>query len=330
MTAAAPIRSFGALFAVLAVLLAGAAQAVAHTDPGAAVIDRVEPITDRWLRVYVSSPAMGRIVEVQVLLPRRGAAPRPTLYLLDGKAADPVGNTWTTRADAVGFFADKPVNVVLTVGGPVSYYTDWQRADPVLGTYKWETFLTEELPPLLDAAFHGDGTKAVAGLSMGAQAALMLAARNPGAYTAVAGYSGCYTSTGVGETQLRAVVASMGGNADNMFGPAGDPDWAAHDVVAHAEGLRDTAIYLSAGTGLSGTHDTTDNPELLNSVVLGGPLEIGASLCTRRLAGRLTALGIPATVNLRATGTHSWPYWSDELRSSWPLLAAALSTRNAS
>ncbi|MFD4431733.1 alpha/beta hydrolase [Nocardia sp. NPDC058497] len=321
-------RAVGTVAVAVAMLVVVASPSGAQPGPGSpdrAMIDHVEQITDRWHRVFVASPAMGRIVEVQVLLPSHGETPRPTVYLLDGRAADPAGNTWITRADAVDFFADKPVNVVLTVGGPVSYYTDWQRPDPVLGTYQWETFLTRELPPLLDATYHGNGTKAVAGLSMGAQGAFMLAARNPGDFAAVAGFSGCYTSTGLGEAQLRAVVASMGGNADNMFGPSGDPNWAAHDVIAHAESLRSTAVYLSAGTGVPGTHDTTGNPAVLDAVVFGGPLESGASLCTRRLAARLDALGIAATVNLRATGTHSWPYWSAELRSAWPLLAAALS-----
>lgn len=47
-------------------------------------------------------------------------------------------------------------------------------------------------------------------------------------------------------------------------------------------------------------------------------------MCTRQLADRLAQLGIPATVNRRPTGTHSWPYWADELPRSWPTMAAGL------
>lgn len=302
-----------------------AALLAAPARAEAAAIDHIEAITDRWLRVWVNSPAMGRVLEVQVLLPEQQDHPRPTVYLLDGRAADPVGNTWITRGDALDFFADKDVNVVLSVGGPVSYYTDWKSADPTLGTYRWETFLTRELPPLLDATFDGSGRNAVAGISMGAQGALMLAARTPGLYAAAAGYSGCYSSaTLYGETQMRAVIASEGGDASNMFGPPGDPEWAAHDVFRRADGLRGTAVYLSAGSGLAGEYETLDNPETLESAFLGGPLEAGSALCTRLFGEYLAAQGIPSTVEIHPTGTHSWPYWADELRRSWPVLAGAL------
>ncbi len=276
---------------------------------GAASIVRIEQLTDRWQRVFVDSP-MGE-QEVQVLLPRDRSRPRPTLYLLDGRSADDTGSHWTERTDVVDFFADKNVNVVLTVGGTASYYTDWQRRDPRLGSYEWETFLTEQLPPLLNAAFEGSGTDAVAGISMGGAAAAMLAARHPGRYAAVASFSGCYDiSSDLGQAQARLIVASYGGDPDNMFGQPDDPDWAAHDVLAHADGLRGTAVYLSAGSGLPGPHENPANPELATAVAFGGPIEAVANSCTRQLAGRLDALGIPATVDLRPVGTHSWAYWT--------------------
>ncbi|WP_433716808.1 hypothetical protein ACQP2U_23900 [Nocardia sp. CA-084685] len=59
------------------------------------------------------------------------------------------------------FFADKESNIVLATGGPGNVYTDGQRPDPVLGTNKWETFLTRELSPLIDARFEGNGRNAI-------------------------------------------------------------------------------------------------------------------------------------------------------------------------
>ncbi len=159
---------------------------VDNPRPTVASLDRVERITDRWLRLFVKSPAMGRTVQVQILLPADRSRPRPTLYMLDGRSAGNDYNNWTKLGGAVPFFADKDVNVVLTVGGPASYYTDWVHPDPVLGNNKWETFLTRELPPLIDARFGGDGRQALEGVSMGAEAGMMLAMRNPGVYSAVA------------------------------------------------------------------------------------------------------------------------------------------------
>ncbi|GAB2526060.1 alpha/beta hydrolase [Nocardia heshunensis] len=293
--------------------------------PALARIERVEPLSGNLFGVYVASPAMGRTVQVQVLVPAQQDAPRPTVYMLDGRSAAPDVNNWTARANALSFFADKNVNVVFTLGGPASYYTDWRHSDPKLGTNRWETFLTRELPPLIDARFAGDGRNGLEGVSMGAEAAMMLATRNPSLYRAVAAHSGCYAmSSDFGQAQARAVVGTFGGDPDNMFGPTDDPQWADHDVVSHAEALRGKAIYLSSGSGLPGEHDTPGNPDLRNAVLFGGPIEAGADMCTRQLAEKLTELGIPATVNRRPTGTHSWPYWADELPRSWPTMAAGL------
>ncbi|MDJ0496173.1 alpha/beta hydrolase-fold protein, partial [Gordonia alkanivorans] len=55
--------------------------------------------------------------------------------------------------------------------------------------YMYETFLTEELPPLIDEDFGGNGRNAIAGASMGGVAALTLATRLPAMYRGVSGYS---------------------------------------------------------------------------------------------------------------------------------------------
>ncbi len=306
----------------------GPPPALDDPRPATASIDRIEPINDRWLRVFVDSPAMGRTVQVQVLLPADRSHPRPTLYLLDGRSASNEYNNWTERGGAVQFFADKDVNVVLTIGGPAGYYTDWQHPDPVLGTNKWETFLTRELPPLIDATFEGNGRDAVEGVSMGAEAAMMLAIRDPQAYLAVAAHSGCYAmGSDFGQAQARAVVRTYGGDPDNMFGKQDDPDWLAHDVMMHADTLRGKAIFLSAGSGVPGPYDVPGNPEAVSTIGFGGPLEAGANACTMALADRLERMRIPADVDLRPVGTHSWPYWKDELPRAWPTLAAALGVR---
>ncbi|NNH74126.1 esterase family protein [Nocardia uniformis] len=293
---------------------------------GPAAIERVEPINDRFSTVFVQSPAMGRTVPVQVLLPAHPNGPRPTVYMLDGRSAADHVNNWTAEGGALEFFADKNVNVVFTLGGPASYYTDWQRTDPLLGHNRWETFLTRELPPLIDARFDGNGRNGIQGVSMGAEAAMMLAVRNRGLYSAIAAHSGCYAiSSEYGQAQARTVVSTYGGDPDNMFGEEGDPQWAAHDVYMHADALRGTRIYLSAGLGLPGLHDLPTNHEAAaNTVLFGGPLEAGAYACTLQFIDRLSQVGIPATINLRPTGTHSWPYWADELPRAWPTLAAGL------
>ncbi|RVW01631.1 alpha/beta hydrolase [Rhodococcus spongiicola] len=297
----------------------------ASPSSDSAYITGVENITDRWLRVFVYSAAMQSEQQVQVLLPRDTSVPRPTVYMLDGRSAEPGTNNWTEQGNAVEFFEDKPVNVVLTTGGRASYFTDWEQPDDSLGTYAWETFLTRELPPLIDDRFAGNGIQSIAGLSMGAQSAMMLAMRSPGLYRGVAAYSGCYeTTSDLGRTQIGMVVASYGGDVENMWGPFTDPKWAEHDVLIGAEKLRGTTLYVSTASGLPGPNETLDNPDLVVLVTQGGPIEAVTQYCTRQFDDRLRALDIPATFVYNPVGVHTWAYWRDELPKSWPTLAASL------
>lgn len=292
-----------------------------------ATVEHVVELTDQRTALFVRSPAMGRVIQVQILHPA-SSAPRPSLYLLDGVSAgsesDFQESTWTQKTDAVEFFADKGVNVVLPIGGPASYYTDWERTDPVLGENRWETFLTRELPPIVDGRFAGNGVNAIAGLSMGAQGAMTLITRNPDLYRGVAALSGCM-DTGRIESQVavRGTVASKGGDANNMWGPFGDPDWPAHDPSANAEKLRGKDIFVSTGNGAPGPYEL-GAPDVVEKVAIGGPLEVASNSCAQLFEHRLAQLDIPATFLFRPYGTHSWPYWQDDLRAAWPTLAHAL------
>ncbi|WP_405487686.1 alpha/beta hydrolase [Nocardia sp. NBC_00511] len=296
----------------------------AGADPAStAHITDIVPMSDTLSRVYVDTPEMGS-VQVLVSTPRDRDASRPTLYMLDGGRAYGDGS-WLRQGRAMNVIEGKPVNVVFTLGGAGSYFTDWERTDPGLGVNKWETFLTRELPPLIDAAFEGNGIDAIAGVSMGAQGAMMLAERAPRLYRGVAAYSGCYTSTGVeGQAQMRGVVTGLGGDPGNMFGGPADPAWADHDVLAHADALRGKDIYVSVGNGVLSDYEAAESARIGEVLALGVPIELAAHQCTVQFADRLGELGIPATTNFRSHGTHIWAYWADDFADSWPVLARAL------
>ena len=89
---------------------------------------------------------MDRVIPLQVIRPADGSVPRPTLYLLNGAGGGEDGANWLNQTDVLGFFADKNANVVIPAQGLLSYYTDWEKDDPVLGRNKWTTFLTRETP----------------------------------------------------------------------------------------------------------------------------------------------------------------------------------------
>lgn len=277
------------------------------------------------LRLSVDSPALRRTVGLDVLLPADNTAPRPALYMLEGVDAGEDYSGWMSSGGAPEFFADKNVNVVLINGGVGSLYTDWEEIDPGVGLHKWETFITEELPPLIDAELQTNGVQSIAGNSMGAQGAMMLAHRNPGLYRGIAVMSGCYsTMDPLGNTSAQWTVSSRHGDPANMWGEIGGPGWAEHDTVLNAESLRGMDIYMSVNSGLAGRYETPDTANLLDRLAIGGGLELASNLCTQVLDAKLIELGIPATVDYEATGTHAWAYWRDQLDKAWPVLAGSL------
>ncbi|MCQ4118112.1 alpha/beta hydrolase [Rhodococcus tibetensis] len=309
----------------------GVTEAItADRAPDGSRLVEVRSAGDAQLDFIVHSAAMDKDITVRVV--RAATAKRPTVYLLGGVEGNSEKNGWEPRADVGQFFADKDVNVVIPFGGQSSYYADWKRDDPKLGRNKWQTFLTEELPPIVDSALGASGINAIAGLSMSATSVLNLAIARPGLYRSVGAYSGCaMTSDPVARRFVEITVADFGGNPENMWGPANDPLWIANDPFVNAERLRGTTLYLSNGTGLPGKHDTLesrtvggDRGTLATQVVVGGVIEAVTNDCTVRLAEKLNTLGIPVAVDLRPAGTHSWEYWKEDLYTSWPMMAAAI------
>ncbi|MFQ6391824.1 alpha/beta hydrolase [Nocardia sp. KC 131] len=321
-------RLLRCLVSLLALSVAIVPATVAAADPSDSRILDERPLGGRQLELVVHSAAMNRPITLWMSHPGSGA---PALYLLNAVDGGEDGGPWTRRTDIADFFADKNVNVIMPMSGRASYYTDWLRDDPALGRNQWTTFLTRELPPLLESRFGMTGRNAIAGLSMSATSALNLAIGAPGLYQAVGAYSGCpRTSDAVANAYVHAQLAVFGANADNMWGAPDNPAWAEHDPMLQAERLRGVALYISAGNGAPGVHETLGdtgidgNPaRLLDRMLVGGTMETVIGGCTRPFTDRLAALGIPATVDLRA-GTHAWPYWEDDVHMSWPLFASAL------
>lgn len=304
------------------------AAAQAPSAPAATgAVTASEQVTDRLVRLEVHSPSMGRDVPVMVMLPAHDDGPHGVYYLLDGNSGQTESNNWLDpdRGDAARFFADKDVYTVYPVGGTGTLYTDWQQEHPKFGTVKWETFLTQELPPVIDARFDTNGKNAIGGISSGAEGALMLAERNPGLYQAVAGYSGCYnTLEPLGKEITDLVVINGNANSELMWGPYGSPDWHAHDLFANAAGLRGTTVYLSSGNGLPGPHEKPGVPQLERRIIIGGLLEAGSNLCTNQLVPVLQNAGVHVVRSAQPVGEHDWPYWRDELARSWPVIEARL------
>lgn len=161
--------------AVAAALTLATFGGVAAAEPASASsVSSVEKDGRTWtLQVY--SAAMNKDITVQVQRPVDESTPAPNMYLLSGLDAGEGTASWQQQTDALTFLSDKQVNVVLPIGGRGSYYADWRQEDPALGVNKWQTFLTQELPPLLDDTLGSTGLNSLAGLSTSGTAVLQMA-----------------------------------------------------------------------------------------------------------------------------------------------------------
>ena len=139
----------------------------------------VSAIDDRQLNVRVSSDALGRAVDVRILLPpgyaQDPATRYPVLYLFHGTSGR--ASDWVTMGDAEATTARLPLIVVMPDAGfdgnGGGWFTNWVDTTTALGPSQWETFHVDQLIPWVDANLRTIATRdgrAVAGLSQGASA----------------------------------------------------------------------------------------------------------------------------------------------------------------
>ena len=110
---------------------------------------------------------------------------------------------------------------------------------------------------------------------------------------------------------INATEVGLDGVPPNTFfgNPATDGiNWAAHDPATLAENLRWTRIYMYWGNGQPGPYDSAPverRRRVIEALIWHDNNDFEA---------RLEALGIPAYFDDYGPGTHSWPYWTRDLR----------------
>ncbi|WP_442790752.1 alpha/beta hydrolase [Nocardia sp. NBC_01329] len=262
-------------------------------------------------------------IKIQVQWAARGGS--SALYVLDGLRAPHDHSQWTSDTDVLQRFADDNVTLVFPVGGNSSFYTDWYRPSSTndqASAYRWETFLTEELPDFLAGYGVSRTDKAIVGASMGGGAALTLAAHHRDQFRFAGSFSGFLNPTfPLWNEAVRAALWDEGRfNVDDMWGPVGDPAWSRNDPTVQAELLRGLPMYVSAGNGTPGAPDL---PYGAGNTVNAMGLEATAAVAARMFGDRVAALGIPARVDI-VNGTHTWPYWGQALATARPMILDAL------
>jgi diacylglycerol O-acyltransferase / trehalose O-mycolyltransferase / mycolyltransferase Ag85 len=237
-------------------------------------------------------------------------------YLLNGIDGGLDNKGWFGLTNIPGFFGNKNVNVVSPVGGQYSYYTDWIVDDPAIGRNKWQTYLTKELPPVINRELNANGRNAIGGLSMSGSSALDLAIQAPGLYKGAGSYSGCpATSDPAHSGQIAITMIGGGANAANMWGPEGSPEWIAHDPAKNVAKLKGVAVYVAASLGNVGPVDNLP-PDF--PAPIGGQLVESITLqCSQEFADAAKAAGVPVTFVVRQEGAHTWGLFESEMQESW-------------
>ncbi|MFD3747616.1 alpha/beta hydrolase [Nocardia sp. NPDC058633] len=262
-------------------------------------------------------------IKVQVQWAARGGS--SALYLLDGLRAPADHSQWTTDTDALRQFAGDDVTLVFPVGGHSSFYTDWYRPSSTNGqsaTYRWETFLTRELPDFLAGYGVSRTNNGIVGVSMGGNAALTLAAHHRDQFRFAGSFSGFINpSYPMWNQVMRAAMFDEGRfNIDDMWGALGDPAWTRNDATVQVERLRGLPLYVTSGNGVPGALDLPGG--VANTINAAG-IEAFAVIAASVFRDRAAALGIPARVDF-THGTHTWPYWQQSLTTARPMILDAL------
>ncbi|MEV6428491.1 alpha/beta hydrolase family protein [Nocardia sp. NPDC051463] len=260
-------------------------------------------------------PSVMGPIKVQVQWAARGG--NAALYLLDGLRARDDRNAWSFETNALQQFGNDNISLIMPVGGQSSFYTDWYAPSNTNGqktTYKWETFLTKELPAFLEGYGVSRTNNAIAGLSMGGSAALALAAYHRDQFKQASSFSGYLNISAPGMREaIRIAMLDAGRfNVDSMAAPW-SPAWLRMDPFVFAPQLKGLPMYISAASGLPGQFDRPNSAVGAFNTSNAMALEALSLVNTRAFQARLATLKIPAQFDFPAQGTHSWKYWEGEL-----------------
>ena len=168
------------------------------------------------------SAAIDRTERVSVIVPQGGGR-RPLLVFLHGKGGNQNGHLQKEMFAAIEALGERAPVVAFPAGGG-SYWHDRDSGD-------WERMVRRELPRQVARRVRFDRSRiAVGGISMGGFGALSLAR------------SGDYCAAGA---HSPAIWRSGGETAPGAFDDA--EDFARHDVIAHADDLDGTPLWVDIG-----------------------------------------------------------------------------------
>lgn len=305
--------------------------------PGASITGE-RWLTERTIELTVDTPSFTVPAKVEVMLPVGYSTAQdrkwPVTYYLSGTTTDQT--TLRTKLQGETLMSAYPSIVVSPSantlagvkedagveapgGGNVGYWSDWDNYGAG-GPPKYETFVTEQLIPLIEANFNAlndRGHRAVLGESMGGYGTLMLAARHPDLFAAASSLSGAVDTNWVpGAAVVTASPVLDTAIPDSIYGPrtTHEVNWRGHNPVDLAQNLRAVDVQLYTGKGIPAASEL-DDPLM----ELGCTLEAGiVQPETLSLHNTLVGLGIPHKFTAYDWGCHTSAMFKQQIADTLP------------
>lgn len=302
--------------ALLLLVFAVPAEAAEPAPTGGATITEEKALAPRVVELTVSTSAFAEPTHVDVDLPAAyETEPRrrwPVSYFLAGMM-----NTYASFNSVVhgveltqGFPA-----IVVSPNGDSGYWSDWWNGGAG-GAPEYESFVVDQLIPLIDARFRTLGDRAhraIAGVSMGGYGALMIAARHPDLFADAASLSGAVDSNFAPNiAAISAAPPLQGGAVDAIYGPrlTQEVRWRGHNPTDLAANLRGLDLQVRTANGVP-------NPgigeQLLSVDTVSCLVEADVHQDSVDLETRLDELGIPHLWQDYGPGCHTPPNFEREI-----------------
>ena len=141
--------------------------------------------------IQVFSPSMNKNIKTCVIVPdnyKKSKKKFPVVYLLHGYSGNYA--TWVKSFKEVSQQVDRYGFIAIGVDGN---YSSWYFDSPIDPTFKYETYIIDELVPFIDKKYKTIASRegrAISGLSMGGHGALYLSLKHQDVFGAAGSMSG--------------------------------------------------------------------------------------------------------------------------------------------
>jgi S-formylglutathione hydrolase FrmB len=207
-------------------------------------------------------------------------------------------------------------SIIVSPDANSGYWSDWYNGG-AFGPPKYETFVIDQLIPLIDARFRtiaDRSHRAIFGISMGGYGSLMFAARHPDLFVAAASLSGAVDSNLTANGAVLSASSTFDGAApDAIYGPRAEQEvrWRGHNPTDLAANLRGLDLQVRTANGIlnpgigEGTATAGDVPSCV--------VEGGVHMASVDFHQQLDGLGIPHVWKDYGPGCHTAPNFKREV-----------------